>query len=108
MRRQLRHGAEPPEPDPQFGRVSYTQYEALYARKRGKKVWELFHRRKRSPRSTPQDGEPEELRALQAAYRQKLQSDSHLFASPKRSHSGEASKPASSNYGAIWSSFAAA
>jgi hypothetical protein len=32
------YGAEPPEPDPQFGRVSYTQYEALYARKQGKKV----------------------------------------------------------------------
>ena len=36
------YGAEPPTIDPQFGRVSYTQYEALYARKRGKKVWYLF------------------------------------------------------------------
>ena len=36
------YGAEPPTPDPEFGRVSYTQYEALYARKRGKKVWYLF------------------------------------------------------------------
>jgi len=26
-----RYGYEPPEPDGQFGRVSYTQYEALYA-----------------------------------------------------------------------------
>jgi hypothetical protein len=24
-----RYGLEPPEPDPEFGRVSYTQYEAL-------------------------------------------------------------------------------
>ena len=30
------YGAEPPVPDEEFGRVSYTQYEALYARKRGK------------------------------------------------------------------------
>jgi hypothetical protein len=36
------YGAEPPQPDPNFGRVSYTQYEALYARQRGKKVWYLF------------------------------------------------------------------
>ena len=71
------YGAEPPAPDPQFGRVSYTQYEALYARQRGKKVWYLFIDEK-----FPVDvceGEPEELRALQAAYRQRLQSDAHLF-----------------------------
>src|ERR1700675_1747786 len=36
------YGAEPPTPDAEFGRVSYTQFEALYARKRGKKVWYLF------------------------------------------------------------------
>ena len=71
------YGAEPPEVDPQFGRVSYTQYEALYARQRGKKVWYLF-----IDETFPIDacgGEPEELRALQAAYRTKLKSDSHLF-----------------------------
>ena len=34
-------GAEPPQPDERFGRVSYTQYEALHARERGKKVWYL-------------------------------------------------------------------
>ncbi len=62
------YGAEPPTPDPQFGRVSYTQYEALYARHRGKKVWYLF-----IDETFPADvceGEPEELRELQAAYRQ--------------------------------------
>src|SRR5438045_7955558 len=32
------YGAEPASPDEEFGRVSYTQYEALYARKQGKKV----------------------------------------------------------------------
>lgn len=71
------YGAEPPAPDPQFGRVSYTQYEALYARQRGKKVWYLF-----IDETFPVDvceGEPAELRELQAAYRQRLQSDAHLF-----------------------------
>ena len=71
------YGAEPPEPDPQFGRVSYTQYEALYARSKGKKVWYLF-----IDETYPIDDcgdEPEELRALQAVYRKRLQSDAHLF-----------------------------
>ena len=71
------YGAEPPAPDPRFGRVSYTQYEALYARSKGKKVWYLFIDEK-----FPVDvceGEPEELRQLQAAYRQRLQADAHLF-----------------------------
>ena len=36
------YGAEPPQSDEKFGRVSYTQYEALYAREQGKKVWYLF------------------------------------------------------------------
>src|SRR5258708_23822055 len=35
------YGAEPPAPDEQFGRVSYTQYEALYAKQRGQSVWYL-------------------------------------------------------------------
>ena len=30
------YGAEPPTADEECGRTSYTQYEALYARKRGK------------------------------------------------------------------------
>src|SRR5882762_5205776 len=71
------YGAEPPTADEEFGRVSYTQYEALYARQRGKKVWYLF-----IDETFPRDaceGEPEELRALQTAYRRKLQSDAHLF-----------------------------
>ena len=33
------YGAEPPLVDPQFGRVSYTQFEFLYAQSRGKKTW---------------------------------------------------------------------
>jgi hypothetical protein len=65
------YGTEPPTIDQQFGRVSYTQYEALYAKERGKKVWYLLL----GPDFTadPHDPEPEELRALQAAYRQRVE-----------------------------------
>jgi hypothetical protein len=71
------YGAEPPTSDEQFGRVSYTQYEALYARRRGKKVWYLF-----IDENFPTDSfeaEPQELRELQAAYRRRLQSDANVF-----------------------------
>ena len=71
------YGAEPPAPDEEFGRASYTQYEALYARKCGKKVWYLF-----MDESFPIDAherEPEELRQLQASYRSVLKADTHLF-----------------------------
>ena len=36
------YGAEPPTVDAEFGRVSYTQFEFLYARARGKKTWLIF------------------------------------------------------------------
>jgi hypothetical protein len=71
------YGAEPPAPDAEFGRVSYTQFEALYGRKRGKKVWYLF-----MDESFPIDAhepEPEEVRQLQTAYRNTLKADTHLF-----------------------------
>jgi len=71
------YGAESPVPDEKFGRVSYTQYEALYARDRGKKVWYLS-----IDENFPADAcapEPEELRELQTAYRGRVQSDTHLF-----------------------------
>jgi tetratricopeptide (TPR) repeat protein len=71
------YGVEAPTPDEEFGRVSYTQYEALYARRRGKKVWYLF-----IDESFPIDAhepEPGELRELQATYRKRLQSDTHVF-----------------------------
>jgi hypothetical protein len=71
------YGAEPPAPDPEFGRVSYTQFEALYGRKKGKKVWYLF-----MDENFPIDQhepEPEEVRQLQAAYRNVLKGDTHLF-----------------------------
>ena len=71
------YGAEPTAPDEKFGRVGYTQYEALYARQQGKKVWYLL-----LDESFPADSheaEPEELHKLQAAYRQRVQADLHLF-----------------------------
>jgi hypothetical protein len=71
------YGAEPPAPDPEFGRTSYTQYEALYARKRGKKVWYLFM--DQNFPIDPHDPEPEELQQLQASYRGVLQADTHVF-----------------------------
>ncbi|MDQ2867842.1 MAG: tetratricopeptide repeat protein [Verrucomicrobiota bacterium] len=71
------YGAEPPAPDEAFGRVSYTQYEALYARSRGKKVWYLFLNENFPADSC--ESEPEELRELQGAYRRRVQSDTHVF-----------------------------
>lgn len=71
------YGAEPPTVDGEFGRVSYTQYEAFYARQRGKKVWYLF-----IDETFPIDShepESEELRELQAIYRRRVQADAHLF-----------------------------
>lgn len=71
------HGCELPQPDPDFGRVSYTQYEALYARQRGKKVWYLLL--DDSFPADPHDPEPEALRQLQAAYRQRVLGGTHLY-----------------------------
>jgi tetratricopeptide (TPR) repeat protein len=71
------YGREAPMPDEEFGRVSYTQYEALYAQQRGKKVW-YFLIDETFP-VDPHDPEPVELRELQAAYWDRLQSGPHLF-----------------------------
>lgn len=72
-----RYGAEPPKADKEFGRVSYTQYEALYARQRGKKVWYLIL----DPnfRSDESEEEQGEFHELQVAYRRRVQSDIHLY-----------------------------
>ena len=64
-----RYGADcrPPTADPEFGRVSYTQFEALYARSKGTKVWYLL-----LTDDFPVDAaapEPKELIDLQAVYR---------------------------------------
>jgi tetratricopeptide (TPR) repeat protein len=83
------YGAEPPTADEQFGRVSYTQYEALYARERGKKVWYLFI--DETFRVDAHQPEPEELRQLQLAYRRRVQSDTHVFHSLTTTEGLEAS-----------------
>ena len=72
-----RYGAEPLEPDAQFGRVSYTQYEALYARKAGKKVWPLLL--DKNFLTDPCNPESDELRALQHACRERIRADIHLY-----------------------------
>lgn len=72
----FRYGAEPREPDPQFGRVSYTQLEALYAEQIGKKVIYIF-----LPQDFPTDPcdpESEEKSKLQLAYRQQLKESGSL------------------------------
>ena len=71
------YGAEPTVADEEFGRCSYTQYEALYARKKGIKVWYLFID-ERFP-SDVFEPETEEQRELQHNYRKGLKADSHLF-----------------------------
>jgi tetratricopeptide (TPR) repeat protein len=78
------YGTEPPAADEKFGRVSYTQYEALYARQQGKKVW-CFLIDERYPTDVCKD-ESEELRELQKTYRRSIQSNAlvfHPIASPE-------------------------
>src|SRR3984957_16703811 len=71
------YGAEPPIPDEKFGRVSYTQYEALYAIARGKKVWYLFL--DEGFATDPHEKEPEEQEKLQSDYRARIKAESHLY-----------------------------
>ncbi len=71
------YGAEPPSIDEEFGRVSYTQYEALYAGSKGKKVWYLFL--DESFPTDPHEEEDEEKRKLQGEYRARLKADVHLY-----------------------------
>jgi len=75
------YGAEPPQPDEQFGRVSYTQYEALYARSKNKPVYYLFAKADfpiDQPVAPPKEQQQTETddaahqRELQATYREKI------------------------------------
>ena len=66
----FRYGAEPRQPTSEFGRVSYTQLEALFAERIGKKIIYIF-----LPEGFPTDPcdtEPKEKADLQLAYRQRL------------------------------------
>jgi hypothetical protein len=72
----FRYGAEPLQADAQFGRVSYTELEALYAEQMGKKVIYIF-----LPENFPTDPcepESEEKRQLQLAYRQRVKESGAL------------------------------
>jgi tetratricopeptide (TPR) repeat protein len=65
-----RYGAEPPVPTTEFGRVSYTQFEALFAEKAGKKV--IYHFIEPGFPTDVTLAEPEDLKQLQAKYRERL------------------------------------
>ena len=85
------YGAEPPEVDPEYGRVSYTQLEFLYARKCDKKTWVIVIGKDFGcdkaldqldlPRDT---GDPDptgyqaERRTLQQNYLTRLKRENHL------------------------------
>jgi hypothetical protein len=71
------YGTEPPVPDQELGRVSYTQYEALYARLKKKKIWYLIL--SDDFVTDPHEPEPQELHDLQAAYRAHLKSANYLY-----------------------------
>jgi Tetratricopeptide repeat/Domain of unknown function (DUF4062) len=70
------YGFAPTEPDEEFGPVSYTQYEALYAHSKKKPVWYII-----LDESHPTDcenDEPEELQKLQSDYRTHIQAQHAL------------------------------
>ena len=56
--------------------MSYTQYEALYAHQRGKKVWYLFL--EDGFPANPCEPEPEEKRQLQQAYQARVKTEGQL------------------------------
>ncbi len=85
------YGAEPPTVDPDMGRVSYTQFEFLYAKRKSKRTWLLFAgdhcRRDKAPDALdmPRDAaHPDpasyhaERKALQAAYREQIRGGGHV------------------------------
>ena len=88
----LGYGAEPPDGDAEFGRVSYTQFEFLYAQSKAKKTWLLIAGQdcKRDtaiaqldlPRDDPEHPDPAgyqaERRQLQQAYIARLKAENHL------------------------------
>jgi tetratricopeptide (TPR) repeat protein len=71
-----RYGAEPPLPTNEFGRVSYTQFEALEAERLGKKV--IYHFLDDKFPTDRAAAEPPEIAALQAAYCQRLKDTNRL------------------------------
>jgi tetratricopeptide (TPR) repeat protein len=88
----LAYGAEPSAPDPDFGRVSYTQFEFLYAVSRGKKTY-LILPTDDCPRDKDRDlldldprlpaaeaaARRAEFQALQREYLARLQREGHIY-----------------------------
>jgi hypothetical protein len=74
-----RYGCAPNEPDPVFGLVSYPQYEALYARAKGKKIWYILLEEHHPTDPAEPEPEPDHLRNLQAAYRQQVKAHHGLY-----------------------------
>src|SRR5215471_1162110 len=86
------YGAEPPTADAHYGRISYTQFEFLYARSQKKKTWLLFAG-EACARDTPLErldlpSDPvhpdparyqAERRALQLSYCTERKKDGHLY-----------------------------
>ena len=85
------YGAEPPTVDPALGRVSYTQFEFLHARQKGKITWIIFAEEGCTrdcllqSLDLPHDpGHPApqsfqaERRTLQEKWRERLRADGHL------------------------------
>ena len=86
------YGAEPPTVDAEYGRVSYTQFEFLYARSQKKKTWLLFAG-EACARDTPLElldlpsdpAHPDpakyqaERRSLQLGYCTERKKDGHLY-----------------------------
>src|SRR5215469_5568995 len=86
------YGAEPPTVNAEFGRVSYTQFEFLYARSQKKKTWLLFAG-EACARDTPLElldlpsdpahpdpaGYQAERRSLQLGYCRERKKDGHLY-----------------------------
>jgi nucleoside phosphorylase len=71
------YGPEPPRPSAEFGRVSYTQFEALEAERLKKKV--IYYLLDDRFPTDPVAPEPPELISLQAAYRQGLADSDRLY-----------------------------
>jgi tetratricopeptide (TPR) repeat protein len=85
------YGAEPPDVDPEYGRISYTQFEFLYARDRKKKTWVIVvgegcNRDKppgkldlpREAAHPDPQGYQAERRKLQQDYIARLKAENHL------------------------------
>ena len=86
------YGAEPPAVDPSYGRISYTQFEFLYASEQRKKTWVIIagdpcHRDKPvAELDLPEDlrhpdpaGYQAERRQLQNHYLERLKLENHLW-----------------------------